>query len=50
MDLPQFTISQHAEIERVVFSHFTGKRALRNSRDKERSGISIIQLIDKIAL
>jgi hypothetical protein len=50
MDLPQLTISQHAEIERVVFSRLTDKRALRNSRDKERSGISVIQLIDKIAL
>jgi hypothetical protein len=50
MDLPQLTISQHAEIERVVFFCFTDKPALRNSTDKERSGISVIQLIDKIAL
>jgi hypothetical protein len=50
MDLPQLTISQHAKIECLVFSHFTDKRALRNSRDEERSGISVIQLVDKIAL
>lgn len=50
MDLPQFTIPQHAEIEHVVFSRFIRKRALRNSRDEERSGISVIQPIDKVAL
>lgn len=50
MDLPQLTISQHAEIERVIFSRFTDKLALRNSTDKESSGISVIQLVDKIAL
>ena len=49
MDLPQLTISQDAEIERVVFCRFTDKAALRNSTDKERSGISVIQLIDKVA-
>lgn len=42
MDLPQLTILQHAEIERVVFSHFTKERALLDSTDEERSGISII--------
>jgi hypothetical protein len=42
MDLPQLTISQYAEIERVVFSRLTDKPALRNSTDKERSGISVI--------
>jgi hypothetical protein len=50
MDLPQLAISQHAEIERVDFSRFTDKPALRSSIDKERSGICVIQLIDKIAL
>jgi len=50
MDLPQLTISQDAEIERVVFSRFIDKRTLRNSTDKERSRISVIQLVDKVAL
>ena len=50
MHLPRLTISPHAEIERVVLSRFTDKPALRNSTDKERSGVSVIQLIDKIAL
>jgi hypothetical protein len=50
MNLPQLTISQHAEIERAVFSRLTDKHALRNSRDKKRGGVSVIQFIDKIAL
>jgi hypothetical protein len=48
MDLPQVTISQHAEIELIVFCRFSSKCALLDSRDEERSGIPVIQLIDKI--
>jgi hypothetical protein len=50
MNLPQVTVSQHTEIELVVFCGFSGKRALLDSGDKERGGIPVIQLIDKITL
>ena len=42
MYLPQLTIPQYAEIERLVFACFADKPALCDSTDKERSGISVI--------
>jgi hypothetical protein len=50
MDLPQIPVSQHAEIELIVFRRFSGKCALLDGRNKEGGGIPVIQLIDQITL
>jgi hypothetical protein len=49
MDLPLVFISQHPEIEPIVFRSFPGKCALLDSRHKQSGRIPVIWLIHKTA-
>jgi len=50
--LPQFivTVTQHAEVELVVFCRFTDKCTFLDCGNEKRDGVPVIQLVDEITL